>query len=54
MPADPIPDPALAPFLAELAQAAGRDDLQCPTFVDASLGARTALSNPDLSVAQLA
>ena len=54
MPVDAGPDPAVAPFLCELTEAAGRNDLQCPTFVDASLGARMALSNPDLSVAQLA
>ncbi len=54
MPAGDASHQALADLLLELAQAAGRDDLACPTFVDASLSARMALSNPDLSVTQLA
>jgi HD-like signal output (HDOD) protein len=47
-------DPAFAPLLGEIADALARDDVECPTFVDASLGARLALKNPDLSVAQVA
>jgi HD-like signal output (HDOD) protein len=47
------PDSTFAPFLRDIADALSRDEVECPTFVDASLGARLALKNPDLSVAQV-
>jgi HD-like signal output (HDOD) protein len=53
MTADAQPDPSLAPFLRDVAHAMERDELECPTFVDASLGARMALRDLDLSIAQV-
>jgi HD-like signal output (HDOD) protein len=54
MTTDIQPDPSFAPYLRDIADALARDEVECPTFVDASLGARLALKNPDLSVAQVA
>ncbi len=48
------PEAGFAPYLRDLADALSRDEVECPTFVDASLGARLALKDPNLSVAQLA
>jgi HD-like signal output (HDOD) protein len=41
-------------YLQDIENAVSCDALECPTFVDASLGARLALKNPNLSVAQVA
>jgi putative nucleotidyltransferase with HDIG domain len=41
-------------FLQDMAQSLSSQELRCPTFVDASLGARFALKNPNLSTADLA
>lgn len=53
MTTDIQPDPSFAPYLRDIENALSRDEVECPTFVDASLGARLALKNPDLSVAQV-
>jgi HD-like signal output (HDOD) protein len=48
------PEAGFAAYLRDIADALSRDEVECPTFVDASLGARLALKDPNLSVAQLA
>ena len=47
-------EPSFEPYLRDIANALSREELECPTFIDASLGARLALKDPDLSVAQVA
>jgi HD-like signal output (HDOD) protein len=54
MTADIQPDSSIAAYLRDIADALSRDELECPTFIDASLGARLALTDPNLSVAQVA
>jgi HD-like signal output (HDOD) protein len=41
-------------YMQDIAYAPIGDELECPTFIDASLGARLALKDPTLSVAQVA
>ena len=53
MTADIQSEPSFAPYLRDIASALSRDELECPTFVDASLGARLALRDTNLSVAQV-
>jgi putative nucleotidyltransferase with HDIG domain len=48
------PDSGPDAFLRDIEQALARGDLECPTFVDAALNARMALSHPDLSAVQVA
>ena len=48
------PEPSFAAYLRDITSALSRDELECSTFVDASLGARLALKDPNLSVAQVA
>ncbi len=48
------PDPSFASYLRDMANAVSGDEVECPTFVDASLGARLALKDPNLSVTQVA
>jgi HD-like signal output (HDOD) protein len=48
------PDSSFASALRDTADALSHDEAECPTFVDASLGARLALKDPNLSVAQVA
>ena len=48
------PESSFAPYLRDIADALSRDEVECPTFVDASLGARLALKDPNLSVTQVA
>jgi putative nucleotidyltransferase with HDIG domain len=47
-------DPVVARFLQDVSDDLSRDEVLCPTFVDASLRARLALKNPRLSPAELA
>jgi len=47
------PDPSFATYLRDIADAVSGDEVECPTFVDASLGARLALKDPNLSVTQV-
>jgi HD-like signal output (HDOD) protein len=45
---------AFVASLRDIASTVSRDALECPTFVDASLGARLALKDPNLSITQVA
>jgi HD-like signal output (HDOD) protein len=47
------PDPSFASYLRDISGAVSGDEVECPTFVDASLGARLALKDPNLSVTQV-